>query len=127
MTTSADRAARLKLVDDEADEVRREEHEAASKRRYGNWRWRIFGDEIQFRNVTLPTLRIDLLRSEARDFGMAIGTALYEKPLPMVRITKAERARQKKARGAWNKAHAIERAAALKALADEFRENGGWG
>lgn len=125
---SADRAARLALVvDDEADRVRREEHAIAAARRHGTWRWRPVGaDELQLRSASLPTLPLDLLRSEALDLMNALAKALNEKPPATPRMSKREREAQKKRRGVWNKAHAVERAHALKAMAEEFRETGGW-
>lgn len=125
--TSTARAARLALVaDDEADRIRREEHAAAAKRRFGTWRWRFVGDEVHLRSSATPTLRIDVLRSEANDLMNALARALNEPRPATPRMTKAERARDRKARRGWNKQNAFERAQALKQLAKDFSEGGGW-
>lgn len=125
--TSAERAARLaKAQDAEADAVRRAEHAAAAKRRHGAWTWRPIGREVQFRSRTLPTLRLDMLRAEASDLMRALAKALGERPPSTPRLSKRERSLDTKARRAWDKAHADERALALAELAKEFRETGGW-
>lgn len=124
---SAERAARLAMtVDEEADRIRREEHAIAAKRRRGNWRWRMLGAELQLRNKALPTLQLDILRTEARDLMLALGTALDEKPPAARRMSKTEKARDARARRAWDKAHGSERAMALRAMAKEFATGGGW-
>lgn len=114
------------MVDDEADRIRAEEHAIAAKRRRGNWRWRQLGQELQLRNRALPTLQLDLLGTEARDLMLALGAALNEKPPTARRMTKAEKARDAKARRAWDKAHGGERALALREMAKEFAQGGGW-
>lgn len=126
---SALRAARLALVnssEDEADKLRREEHAIAAKRRQGHWRWRPIGDELQFRSKTLPTLRIDVLRPEARDLMLALAAALNEKAPPSARMTKREKAEAIKARNAWKRSNAAEHAAALRRVLEDFAETGGW-
>lgn len=125
---SAERAQILRLatVEDEADRIRREEHEAQAKRKHGNWQWRFIGEEIHLRNKTLPTLRLDMLRPEASDLIAAVAKALNEKRPSQPRISKREREAAKKHRGAWNRANAAERANAMKLLAEEFAERGGW-
>jgi hypothetical protein len=125
--TSAERAARLQLVkDDEIERIVREERALAEGRRHGSWRWTPIGEELQFRSKALPTMRLDMLRSEAADLMRALGKALGEKPLPAFRVTKRQRAADKKSRKAWNKAHEIERSYALKQMAEEFKATGGW-
>lgn len=125
--TPAERAERLKLaVDDEADRVRAEERAVAAARKHGLWHWRPVGGELQFRSRSLPTLRLDILRSEARDLAVAISKALGEKALALPRTPATQRQRDTKARRAWNKAHETERAAALKQLAEDFAAGGGW-
>ena len=121
---SAERATRLQLVED--DETVRQERELAHSRRLGPWRWRPVGVELQFRSRALPTLQLDLLRTEAADLMKALAKALHEKAPIVPRISRRDREAAARARGKWNKAHAIERAAALKSLVEQFSETGGW-
>jgi hypothetical protein len=124
---SAERAERLRLVvDEEADRIRKEEHAIAAKRRRGSWLWRPVGVELQFRSKALPTVQLDLLRTEARDLMLALGAALGEKPPKAPRMSKADKARDARARRAWDKAHGGERAMALRSMAEEFASGGGW-
>lgn len=124
---SADRAARLALVkDDEADRIRAEEHAIAAARRYGTWTWRFVGSEVHLRSRTLPTLRLDMMRSEAADLMRALSRALGETLPKQPRITAAQRKADKRARSTWNKANAAERTAAIRAMAEEFAATGGW-
>lgn len=115
--TSAERAARLVLVNTEPPPVMGA----------GGWRFRIAGRELQLRNARLPHLRMDLLLTEACDLADAIHMAVSEfKSYPAVRVSWWSRFVDWLARRTWNRKHAIERAAALKALADEFKTTGGW-
>lgn len=125
--TPTERAARLSLVvDDEAERIRKEEHAIAASRRCGAWRWRPIGGEIQFRNKTLPTLRLDITHTEAADLLRALSRALDEKPPKQPRITKTQRLADQRARRKWNKTNEIERRYALQQLVKEFAESGGW-
>jgi hypothetical protein len=125
--TSEERAARLKLVpDEEADRIRAEEHAIAASRRLGSWRWSHIGGDLQLRSKSLPTMRLDLLRSEAVDLMRALAKALDEKLPKQPRLTKTQRKADTAARKRWNKAHEIERAYALKQMAEEFAASGGW-
>jgi len=124
---SAERAAKLAVVrDDEAERVWREERALAQSRKVGSWRWTPIGDELHLRSKALPTIRIDVTRSEARDLMAALAAALNE-VLPVtpqravwLRLT------DWLARRTWNRKHEVERAWVLKEMADEFRERGGW-
>lgn len=127
--TSAERAARLRLVqqDDEDELVRREEYAAAAARRVGDWRWRPLGEsELQFRCRAIPPLQLDLTRSEARELLLALAKALGEKPPPVVKATPWMRLIDWLARRTWRKAHETEVRMALYEQAKEFREGGGW-
>jgi len=127
MTTSADRAARLQLVkDDEIERIVREERALAEKRRFGSWHWTPIGDELQFRSKTLPTMPLDLTRTEADDLMRAIGLALHERPPLTPRRSLWARFADWLVRRTWNRKHEIERSYALKQMADEFKERGGW-
>jgi len=124
---SAQRAQRLALVrDDEIDRIREEEHKLAASRRVGGWSWRPIGVELQFRSKALPTIRLDLMRSEAADLMRALSKALDEKLPKQPRVTKTQRKADLAARKRWNKANAFERAHAIKLLAEEFSTGGGW-
>jgi hypothetical protein len=125
--TPAERASRLALVrDDEADRVRAEEHMIAAARRVGAWRYQFIGDEIQLRSRALPTMPLDLTRSEAKDLLCALALALNETPPLSPRVPLWRRMTDWLARRTWNRRHTVERAYAMKRLADEFREGGGW-
>lgn len=117
MTTSAERAARLMLVNTEPPPVSG----------VGGWRFRVVGPEVQLRNARLPHLRMDLLLTEACDLTDTLCLAVSElKSHPVVRVSWLRRGLDWLARRSWRRRHAVEQAAALKALADEFRANGGW-
>ena len=121
------RAARLASVaDDEAERIRQEEHAAAAARQHGSWRWRFVGDEVHLRSKALPTIRIDLLRPEAVDLLRALSKALDEKLPKQPRVSKADRKAATGARRKWNKEHEAERRYAIRELAKEFAERGGW-
>lgn len=124
---SAERAARLAVVhDDEAERVWREEKAMAESRKLGSWRWTPIGDELQLRSRALPTLPLDLTRSEAADLMRALAAALNEPAPPVVRRSWFGRLHDWLARRTWNRRHTIERRYAMKQMADEFGQSGGW-
>lgn len=95
----------------------------------GGWRFRLAGHgaELQIRNTKTPTLRLDLLRTEARDLMLTLAMALDEPTGGIVRATLWERFRDWLARRTWRKAHEAELRFALRKLAEEFQESeGGW-
>jgi hypothetical protein len=69
---------------------------------------------------------LDLTRSEAKDLLCALALALNETMPLSPRVPLWHRVRDWLARRTWNRRHEVERSYALKQLADEFRERGGW-
>lgn len=125
--TSDERAQRLAVVRDaEVEALYRAERALADARRHGSWRWTPIGDELQFRSKALPTMPLDLTRTEAGDLLLALAKALDEQPPPMVRRSWLLRLRDWLARHTWNRSHEVERRYALQQMADEMRERGGW-
>lgn len=113
---SAERADALRFVATPVDPNRR-----------GEWRWRVIGREVQFRNRRLPHLRLDLTISEAAELRDSLCDAIFEqKSQPIIQIGWWYRAVDWLSRRTWRRKHAIEQAAALKALAEEFAKGGGW-
>lgn len=127
--TSDERAARLRLVqqDAEDDATYREELAIAAARKHGDWRWRPVGPELQIRTRANPTLQLDLTRTEAHSLMLALSMALSEKPPNAARPSPWWRFMDWLARSTWRRSHAAEAKLAMIERAKEFRDGGGWG
>lgn len=115
---SAERAARLSLV--HVDDIR-------PPPGVGGWGWRVLGREVQLRNKRLPHLRLDLTVTEAHDLIDTLILAVDEHAArPVVRASLWGRFVDWLARNSWRRKHAFEQAEAMRLLAEEFAEKGGW-
>lgn len=117
--TPGERAERLRLLPPRVEED--------LPKPPGGWRYRwLAGVELQVRNKSTCTLRIDVTRSEANDLLTALAMALNETPPPVVRVGFFRRFWDAMARRTWRRKNEVELANARREMIKEFSEGGGW-
>lgn len=86
----------------------------------GEWKHRVFGEEVQLRNAALPHLALDLYRAEAEHLYAALAEVLCEPMVLPYKLSRWERFRQWWLRVVWRRRHYAELAAAREAFVEEF-------